>query len=222
MIVKNQGAAQDKDLTFYVKYHILTGHEDEFRQRLLALVHEMSKEETFVSSYVHQEGGDPTRFTMYERWRDTSREAFMNYQMEGRLYRKEYEERLPQISATPRKIHILKTLKIWTHKSELASLHDLAYYVNFHLKETSVESWMKCATAVFDELSQRDAFVCAYIHQDAEDPSRFTIYERWREWGRQEMVSDHLRAQEFHKFYESMLPGGVQALRSIRLLQPID
>lgn len=102
-----------KHLSFYVQFHVKSECVDEFKERVLYVLESMSVEDTFVVCYFHQDANDPTRFSVYERWTEPSAEAFMENQLHAKEYRKEYEERLPDLLASPRSITFLDPIKEW-------------------------------------------------------------------------------------------------------------
>ena len=206
--------ANPDDLVFYVKYHIKPECVEEFQEHLFVLVENMAKEPAFVSAFVHQDTDDSTRFSMYERWQEASKEDFMTYQMASKAYRRIYEQRLPQMSATPRKIYILKPLAFWASSYFETVTNDSTFYTNFQVKPDRRTDWKKAAMNLFDRMVDEDAFICAFLHQDAEDPTRFTLYERWNKNSQIDFADEH------RKLLESILPDAVQTLRNFRILQP--
>jgi len=206
--------ANPDDLVFYVKYHIKPECLEEFQEHLFVLVENMAKEPAFVSAFVHQDTDDSTRFSMYERWQEASKEDFMTYQMASKAYRRIYEQRLPQMSATPRKIYILKPLAFWASSYFETVTNDSTFYTNFQVKPDRRTDWKKAAMNLFDRMVDEDAFICAFLHQDAEDPTRFTLYERWNKNSQIDFADEH------RKLLESILPDAVQTLRNFRILQP--
>ncbi|MFA8434915.1 MAG: putative quinol monooxygenase [Marinifilaceae bacterium] len=220
MIINPAKMANPDDLVFYVKYHLKPEFVDEFQERLLGVVENMIKEESFVSAFVHQDAEDPTRFSMYERWKVSSKDAFMTYQMDAKAYRREYEERLPQISKSPRKIHLLRPMAFWANIDVEPGNEDLAFYVNFHIKPDRVDDWKQAALKVLNKMAEEDTFISTFLHQDAEDPTRFTLYERWNEPDLNLMIKKQ-KEKKYRKVYEDILPDMVQSLRTFRLLQPI-
>lgn len=105
-----------KDLVFTVEFNIQPESREAFLTSLTQLVEEMAKEETFVSTYLHQDTEDPNKFLIYERWSEPSMEAFMENQLRGKRYRDDYEARLPGWSAAPRKISVLEPIGEWENK----------------------------------------------------------------------------------------------------------
>jgi len=206
--------ANPDDLVFYVKYHIKPECVEEFQEHLFVLVDNMAKEPAFVSAFVHQDTEDPTRFSMYERWQEASKEDFMTYQMASKAYRRIYEQLLPDMSATPRKIHILRPMAFWASTLFETVANDLTFYTNFQIRFERQMDWKKAAMKVFDKMVVEDSFICAFLHQDAEDSTRFTIYERWNKTNQLDFTDKH------RKLYESILPDAVPSLRNFRILQP--
>lgn len=206
--------ANPDDLVFYVKYHIKPECIEEFQEHLFVLVENMAKEPAFVSAFVHQDTEDSTRFSMYERWQEASKEDFMTYQMASKAYRRIYEQRLPQMSATPRKIYILKPLAFWASSYFETVTNDSTFYTTFQVKPDRRTDWKTTAINLFDRIVDEDSFICAFLHQDAEDPTRFTLYERWNKTSQIDFADEH------RKLLESILPDAVQTLRNFRILQP--
>ncbi len=101
----------NNDLVFYVKLQVKPQHIDEWRQAVNTIVECMSQESAFVSCYLHQDSQDPCEFSLYERWREPSVEAFLRNQMKP--YRIEYDAKLPGLLARPREAAILKPLGEW-------------------------------------------------------------------------------------------------------------
>ena len=215
----NNDFAYPNDLVFYVKYHIKPDCTKEFQSRLLEVIDHMQDEESFVSAFVHEYDENEGRFSMYERWRMSSKEAFMTYQMDAKEYRKEYEQRLPEMSEVPRKIHLLKPIAGWMSGRLQPSDDDLVFYVNFHLKPDKAEEWKKEAMAVLDRMAEENTFVCTFLHQDEEDPSRFTIYERWNEPNLEVFEKSYEKAEAYHKVYKNLLPHLQQSVRTFRVLK---
>ncbi|MFT5749965.1 MAG: quinol monooxygenase YgiN [Ancylomarina sp.] len=206
--------ANPDDLVFYVKYHIKPEYVEEFQEHLFVLVDNMAKEPTFVSAFVHQDTEDLTQFSMYERWQEASKEDFMTYQMASKPYRRIYEQRLPDMSATPRKIQILRPMAFWASTLFETVANDLTFYTNFQIRSDRQMDWKKSAMKVFDKMVEDDSFICAFLHQDVEDPTRFTIYERWNKSNQEGFADEH------RKLYESILNDAVPSLRNFRILQP--
>lgn len=104
------------DLVFTVEFNIKPESKEEFLASLTQLAEEMSKEETFVSTYLHQDSQDPNKFLIYERWAEPTMEAFMENQLRGKSYRDDYEAQLPGWSSEERKISVLVPMGEWERK----------------------------------------------------------------------------------------------------------
>lgn len=99
------------DLVFYVKLFVKPDRVDDWKIAVTEIIEEMSKEDTFVSCYLHQDANDESHFTIYERWAESSVEAFLQNQMKP--YRIAYEAKLESLLQRPREPQILKPLGQW-------------------------------------------------------------------------------------------------------------
>lgn len=104
---------QDADLVFYVKLELKPECVEEWKTAVVAVIEQMSREAAFVSCSLQQDMDEPTCFTLYERWREPSVEAFIKNQFEGKDYRQEYEARLPALLRTPRAPTVLRHIEEW-------------------------------------------------------------------------------------------------------------
>jgi quinol monooxygenase YgiN len=102
-------------LVFYVKIHVKPECVDQWKREVEAVIEQMSREETFVSCYLHQDAQDPYLFTLYERWNEPSVEAFLRNQTKP--YREEYDARLPALLQRPREPAVLLPLAEWHKRS---------------------------------------------------------------------------------------------------------
>lgn len=103
----------DGDLVFYVKLDLRPERVSEWEAAVLDLIERMSKESAFVSCSLQQDASDPTCYTLYERWREPSVEAFLKHQLEGKEYRQAYEARLPALLRAPRVTTVLRHVREW-------------------------------------------------------------------------------------------------------------
>jgi quinol monooxygenase YgiN len=101
------------NLVFYVQFQVKPEHVHDWQNAVIAVIDHMAKEDTFVTCYLHQDTQDPNRFTLYERWREPSVEAFVQNQLEAKSYRKAYEEKLPEWLEAPRTASVLSHIKEW-------------------------------------------------------------------------------------------------------------
>ena len=100
-----------QDLVFYVKCRVRPERVDEWKQAVGEVIERMSQEDTFVSCQLHVDAGDPTLFTLYERWAEPSVEAFL--QNQDTPYRRAYDARLPELLQGPREPQVLVPLGEW-------------------------------------------------------------------------------------------------------------
>jgi len=105
----------NRDISFYVNFHIKEEHIDTWRDATIFVLENMKVEKTFICAYLHRDANDPAHFTLYEKWNESSMESFMKNQLKGKAYRKEYEKQLPQWSKCPRTFSNLEPLHEW-HK----------------------------------------------------------------------------------------------------------
>lgn len=98
------------DLVFMVEFNIKPQSRAAFLDSLGQVIEGMSKEDAFITTYLHQDSQDPNKFVIYERWNEPSLQDFMENQLHGKRYRDEYETKLPSWSSKPRQITILKPL----------------------------------------------------------------------------------------------------------------
>lgn len=103
----------NNNLAFYVKFHIKEEFVEKWKEEAKAVITKMSKEDTFVSCYMHEEEDDATRFSLYEVWNEPSMEAFVKNQLEAKEYRHEYEASLPEKLQSERTFVVLNTLEVW-------------------------------------------------------------------------------------------------------------
>jgi quinol monooxygenase YgiN len=210
------------DLVFYVNFHIKKEAVEEFKQRALGVINQMVKEDTFVSAFMHQDASDPTKFTLYERWSESSRADFMKNQLNGKDYRKAYEKSLPELVVSPREISFLNPVKAWVNPAAEPSDNDLAFYVNFYIKPEQVTKWKESAMEVINKMSAEKTFVSAFMHQDASDPCKFTLYERWNEPDMEAFMKNQLNSKAYRKAYEKKLPEMVKSPRTFSILKPVE
>lgn len=218
---ENLKIANPDDLVFYVQFYLKPEHVEEFKGSLLELVNEMAKEETFVSTFLHQDAEDTNKYTIYERWRESSMDDFVAKQLKGKEYRKYYEDHIEEWSTTTRAISVLKPLNQWISEKVEPSANDLAFYVNFHIKPEKIEEWKKAALQVLNSMTVEDTFVGAFLHQDANDPAKFTLYERWNEPNMEAFVKNQLEGKAYREVYEEQLPAMVASPRTFKVLKPV-
>lgn len=103
------------DIIFTVEFNIKPVYRNDFLNSLTTLAEEMSKEDTFVYTYLHEDNEDPNKFMIYERWSEPSFVVFVDNQLKGKKYRDDYESKISEWSTIERKITIHKPISQW-HK----------------------------------------------------------------------------------------------------------
>jgi quinol monooxygenase YgiN len=106
----------EDDLVFYVKLFVKPDRVAEWKAAVTQVIEAMSKEEAFVSCYLHQDASDENHFTLYERWAEPSVEAFLRNQMKP--YRIAYDAKLESLLQRPREPQILKPLGQWRKRAQ--------------------------------------------------------------------------------------------------------
>jgi len=99
------------DLVFYVKLYVKPDRVQEWKEAVHTIVEQMSKEDAFISCYMHQDANDRTLFTLYERWTEPSVDAFLKNQMKP--YRVAYDAKLEALLQRPREAQVLLPLGQW-------------------------------------------------------------------------------------------------------------
>lgn len=102
----------ESDLVFIVELAVKPEHVAEWRADVHDVIERMATEDTFVSCSLEQDPDDPCLFTLYERWREPSVEAFVARHM-GKDYRLAYEARLPALLRAARTATVRRHLREW-------------------------------------------------------------------------------------------------------------
>ena len=113
----NEGSEipSDDALVFIVQLHLKPERVEDWKRAVNELIDRMSQEDAFVTCLLDQSTEDPGMFTLYERWREPSLEAFVRNQMKD--YRKRYEEMLPDLPQAPRKAMALRPVRCHAYRS---------------------------------------------------------------------------------------------------------
>lgn len=93
----------------------------------------------------------------------------------------------------------------------------LVFYVKLQLKPECVETWLQALHVLVDRMAEEPAFISCDLHRDANDPTLFTLYERWNEAS----VADFLahQATGYRATYEALLPDLLQCPREPQVLE---
>jgi len=100
-------------LAFTVEFNVKPEAKEEFLASLNDVIENMAKEDTFVSTYLHQDAKDPNTFLIYERWSEPTFESFVENQLKGKRYRDEYEAKISHWLVKERGITVLEPLGQW-------------------------------------------------------------------------------------------------------------
>ena len=93
--------------------------------------------------------------------------------------------------------------------------------MQFYLKPECVDEFKERAMHVLESMSIEDTFVVCYFHQDANDPTRFSVYEKWTEPSMDVFMETQLRGKAYRDEYEARLPDLLQSPRVITVLDPV-
>ena len=104
---------QEDDLVFYVRLDLKPECVAEWKAALMTVIELMFREAAFVSCSLQLDANDPMCYTLYERWREPSVDAFVKNQFEGKHYRQAYETRLPGWLRALRATSVLRRIKEW-------------------------------------------------------------------------------------------------------------
>lgn len=96
---------------------------------------------------------------------------------------------------------------------------ELVFYVKCHVRPECVDAWREAVGEVIERMSQEDSFVACHLHVDAQDPTLFTLYERWAE----PSVEAFLQHQDtpYRRAYEDRLPALLRGPREPQVLVPL-
>jgi quinol monooxygenase YgiN len=95
----------------------------------------------------------------------------------------------------------------------------LVFDVVLRVKPERVDEWLREVEMILEAMSEEDTFLSCDLHRDANDPSVFTLYERWAEPD----VDTFLARQDkpYRREYEAKLPELLQGPREPRVLVPL-
>lgn len=95
----------------------------------------------------------------------------------------------------------------------------LVFYVRLRVKPECVDAWLQAVHDIVDAMSKEDTFLSCALHRDANDPTLFTLYERWAEPD----VATFLARQDkpYRRDYEARLPELLQGPREPQVLVPL-
>jgi quinol monooxygenase YgiN len=101
----------------------------------------------------------------------------------------------------------------------IAPVAPLVFHVVLRVKPERVDDWLREVAAIADAMSKEDTFISCDLHRDANDPTTFTLYERWAEPD----VETFLARQDkpYRRDYEAKLPDLLRGPREPQVLVPL-
>jgi len=97
----------------------------------------------------------------------------------------------------------------------------ISFYVNFHIKEEYIDTWKQAAFHVIESMKAESTFISAYLHEDANDPTHFTLYEKWNEPSMEAFMENQLKGKAYREEYENQLPEWSKCPRTFSSLEPL-
>ncbi len=95
----------------------------------------------------------------------------------------------------------------------------LVFHVRLRVKPERVDEWLRAVHDIVEAMSKEDTFLSCTLHRDANEPTLFTLYERWAEPD----VATFLARQDkpYRRDYEARLPALLQGPREPQVLVPL-
>ncbi|WP_421567284.1 putative quinol monooxygenase [Stenotrophomonas sp. PD6] len=93
----------------------------------------------------------------------------------------------------------------------------LIFYVKLQVKPERVDAWLEAVHTLIDRMAEEPAFISCDLHRDANDPTLFTLYERWNEASVQGFL-DH-QSTDYRAAYDALLPELLQKPREPQVLE---
>lgn len=99
------------------------------------------------------------------------------------------------------------------------SQNHLVFYVQLQVKPECINDWRAEFDKIANAMSQEPAFVSCYLHQDAQDPTLFTLYERWAEPSVEAFIANQMKPYRLE--YDARLEDVLQRPRTAQILLPL-
>lgn len=96
---------------------------------------------------------------------------------------------------------------------------DVVFYVKLHVKPDCIQEWRQAFHEIVEVMSKEKAFVACYLHQDANDNSLFTLYERWAEPSVEAFLKNQMKPYRVE--YDAKLESLLQRPREAQILLPL-
>jgi quinol monooxygenase YgiN len=94
----------------------------------------------------------------------------------------------------------------------------VAFTVTLHVKPGREDDFLGLLAPVLDAMRHEATFINAVLHRDAEDPTRFMLYETWADLD--DVVEVQLE-RDYRRAYHEALPDLLRAERGIGVWQPM-
>ncbi|GAA4278684.1 putative quinol monooxygenase [Aquimarina mytili] len=98
----------------------------------------------------------------------------------------------------------------------------IAFYNTFHIKKANIDDWLNTIKKMIDEMSKEKEFICAHLHRDINNPTHFTLYERWNEESMEAFIQNQLHKKPYRDTFENQLPKWTMTPRTFSQLEPIE
>lgn len=102
-------------------------------------------------------------------------------------------------------------------KPESMPSPDLVFYVKLFVKPDCIAEWREAFDEIVTAMSRESAFISCYLHQDANDPTQFTLYERWAEPSVESFLQNQMKP--YRLAYDAKLEGLLQRPREPQILR---
>lgn len=99
-------------------------------------------------------------------------------------------------------------------------MHDkISFIVRLPTRPEKHQEMRSALFQVLDSMSNEPDFINTWVHEDANAPNTFVLYETWA-CSSEYFIRHHL-SKPYRQAYEAALPGLLSAPRSIDFLNPI-
>lgn len=96
---------------------------------------------------------------------------------------------------------------------------ELVFYVKLQVKPDRIDEWLDALHAISDAMSREEAFIACDLHRDANDPTLFTLYERWAEPSVEAFLQNQMKPYRLD--YDAKLDDLLQRPREAQILVPL-
>jgi quinol monooxygenase YgiN len=97
----------------------------------------------------------------------------------------------------------------------------ISFYINYHIKEEYVDTWKEAVNSLLEKVSKEESFISSHLNIDANDPTHFTLFERWDEASLELFIENQLKKKKYRIDYEKNLAKWSKCPCSFSNLQPV-